>query len=288
MKSLKTTFINIRRTPYKSLATIIMLSLTFFVVYGFSLFLFGSQQVLQYFESRPKIIAFFDIRAETEEIDEVKTALEQSGYIDSLTIVSKQEAFSYYQEEQENPLLLELVTADILPASIEISATSPENLSLIDQELKQFDQIDEIVIQYEIIEQLSQWVNSIRMIGIVITGVLLTLSLVIIINTISFKVSGQKKKVSILRFIGADTGYIITPFIYEGFIYGILGSVVGWGLIYAALLYLTPWLTTLVGQIITFPIPWEALLIQLGFGTSLALFFSGFASIVAAKSLIKR
>ncbi len=288
MKSVKTTLINIRRTPYKSLATIIMLSVTFFVAYGFSLFLLGSHQVLQYFESRPKIIAFFDIKAETNEIDEVKNALEQSGFVDSSTIVSKQEAFNYYQEEQKNPLLLELVTADILPASIEISATNPENLNLIDQELRKFDQVDEIVIQYDIIEQLTQWVKSIRMIGIVITGVLLILSLVIIINTISFKVSGQKKKVTILRFIGADTSYIITPFIYEGFIYGILGSLVGWGLIYVALLYLTPWLSTLVGQIITFPISWETLLTQLGFGTCLALFFSGCASIVAANSLIKR
>lgn len=288
MKSLKNTFINVRRTPYKSLAAMIMLSLTFFVAYGFSLFVFGSQQVLQYFESRPKIVAFFKIRAENEEIEAVKTSLEESGYADSLTLVSKEEAFNYYQEEQENPLLLELVTADILPASIEISATNPEDLSLIDQELKKFDQIDEIVIQYDIIEQLSQWVRSIRLIGIVITGVLLILSLVIIINTISFKVSGQKKKVAILRFIGADIGYIIAPFIYEGFIYGFVGSLFGWGLVYAALLYLTPWLSTLVGQIITFPIPWEVLLIQFGLGTSLALIFSGLASVVAAKSLIKR
>lgn len=288
MKSLKTTFINIKRTPYKSLATIIMLSVTFFIAYGFSLFVLGSQQVLQYFESRPKIIAFFDIRAEEDEINEVKRAMEQSGYVDSIQIVSKQEAFGFYQEVQQNPLLLELVTAEILPASIELSSTNPEELTLIDQELRRFDQVDEIVIQYDIIEQLSTWVSSLRMIGMAITGALLLLSLVIIINTISFKVSGQKKKVAILRFIGADTGYIIAPFIYEGFLYGIIGSLIGWGLIYVALLYLSPWLSGVVEQIITFPIPTDVLLIQLGIGTSLALFFSGFAGLLAAKSLIKR
>lgn len=288
MKSLKTTLINLRRAPYKSLATIVMITITFFVAYGFSLFLVGSQQVLRFFETQPKIIAFFDIKTETEDIKKVETAITQLSYVDSVKIVSKEEAFSYYQEKQDNPLLLELVTADILPASIEISATNPESLSLIHQELKQFSQIDDIIIQQDVVEQLTQWVQSLRVMGLALTIIFFTLSLLIIMSTISFKISHQKKKVNILRFIGANSSFILKPYIIEGFLYGFLGSIFGWLLIYAGLLYITPWLKTLVGQIILFPIPWEFFLIQVALGTSLALFFGGFASVLAAKRLIEK
>jgi cell division transport system permease protein len=288
MKSLKTTLINLRRAPYKSLATIVMITITFFVAYGFSLFLVGSQQVLRFFETQPKIIAFFDIKTETEDIKKVEAAVSQLTYVDSVKIVSKEEAFRYYQEKQDNPLLLELVTADILPASIEISATSPENLSLIHQELKQFSQIDDIIIQQDVVEQLTQWVQSLRVMGLALTIIFFTLSLLIIMSTISFKISHQKKKINILRFIGANSSFILKPYIIEGFLYGFLGSIFGWILIYAGLLYITPWLKTLVGQIILFPIPWEFFLIQVALGTSLALFFGGFASVLAAKRLIEK
>ncbi len=288
MKSIRATFVNIRRTPYKSLATILMLSLTFFMVYGFSLFLLGSHQVVQFFETRPKVFAFFELKAEQDDIAEVVTALEQSDYIYDMTLVSSEEAFQYYQDIQQNPLLLELVTAEILPASIEVAATSPENLTLVSQQLKQFSQIEEIVAHQEVVEQLSDWVSFLRIVGLIIIGVLAVISLVIIINTISLKVSSHKKKVSILRFIGADSSYIIIPYIYEGFIYGLIGSIIGWGLVCSGLLYLTPMLKTFVGEIISFPLSWEFLLLQLAVGTSLALIFSGLGSLIAVKNLIKR
>ncbi len=288
MKAFKTTLINLRRTPYKSLMAMVMIALTFFVIYGFSIFLLGSQQVLQYFEAQPKIIAFFNIKAEDADINEVKESLEQLSYVDSIKVISKQDAFNYYQEKQDNPLLLELVSADILPASIEIAAANPESLNQIHQELKRFSQIDDISIQQDVLEQLTQWISSIRIIGLVLSGILITLSLLIITSTISFKISHQKKKIAILRYIGANYGFILTPYIYEGFLYGAIGSMAGWGLMYAVFLYISPWLSSVVGQIISFPIAIEFFLIQLALGTGLALLFSGLASILAAKNLIKK
>jgi cell division transport system permease protein len=288
MKSLKTALINIRRMPYKSMAAILMITITFFVAYSFSMLILGSQQVLEFFEARPKVMAFFDIKAENSEISEVENKLRSLNYVEEISIVSKQEALQYYQEKQDNPLLLELVTADILPASIEVSTSGPEYLQLVEQELGKFNQIDDIVLQKDVVEQLSQWTQAIRLVGIALISILLFLSITIIISIISFKVSHQRRSISILRIIGAGSGYIITPYIYEGFLYGLLGSIFGWGLMYAGFLYLSPWLQTIVGDIINFPLSWEFFALQLGLGTSLALFFGGFASVLAARKLIKK
>ena len=287
MQSLKSALINIRRMPYKSMAAILIISITFFVAYTVSLLMFGSQEILTFFEARPKVIAFFDIKTEDYEISEVKSDLEKLDFVEEITLISKEEALSYYQDNQDNPLLLELVTADILPASIEVAANSPEELALIEERLNSYSQIDDVILQKDVITQLTQWTNSLRTVGLGLTIIFLVLSLLTIISIISFKVSHQRKAISILRIIGAGSGYIVTPYIYEGFIYGLLGSSFGWGLMYAGFLYLTPWLTQVLGQIITFPLTWQFFAIQYGLGTCLALFFSGFASMLAARKLIK-
>ena len=287
MQSLKSALINIRRMPYKSMAAILIISITFFVAYTVSLLMLGSQEILQFFEARPKVIAFFDIKTEDYEVSQVKSDLEKLDFVEEITLISKEEALSYYQDNQDNPLLLELVTADILPASIEVAANSPEELTLIEERLNSYSQIDDVILQKDVITQLTQWTNSLRTIGLGLTIIFLVLSLLTIISIISFKVSHQRKAISILRIIGAGSGYIVTPYIYEGFIYGLLGSSFGWGLMYAGFLYLTPWLTQVLGQIITFPLTWQFFAIQYGLGTCLALFFSGFASMLAARKLIK-
>ncbi len=287
MQSLKSALINIRRMPYKSMAAILIISITFFVAYTVSLLMLGSQEILQFFEARPKVIAFFDIKTEDYEVSQVKSDLEKLDFVEEITLISKEEALSYYQDNQDNPLLLELVTADILPASIEVAANSPEELTLIEERLNSYSQIDDVILQKDVITQLTQWTNSLRTVGLGLTIIFLVLSLLTIISIISFKVSHQRKAISILRIIGAGSGYIVTPYIYEGFIYGLLGSSFGWGSMYAGFLYLTPWLTQVLGQIITFPLTWQFFAIQYGLGTCLALFFSGFASMLAARKLIK-
>jgi cell division transport system permease protein len=214
--------------------------------------------------------------------------MQQSGLVTEIKLISKEDALSYYQSRQDNPLLLELVTAELLPASIELSAKNPESLNLIEEQLQQYSQIDEIVLQQYEIDQLTSWTNLLRLVGAGLTLALATFSLLIIISVISFKIGNQSRLVGILHILGASSSYIVTPYIFEGFIYGLLGSAVGWSLMYGGLLYLTPWIQSMVGEIIPFPPSWEFFAIQFGVGSSLAMFFGGFSSIIAAKKLIKK
>jgi cell division transport system permease protein len=61
MSALTTALIGMRRSPYQSLAAILLVTLTFFVGYSFSLFSLGSELVLRYFETQPQVIGFFQL-----------------------------------------------------------------------------------------------------------------------------------------------------------------------------------------------------------------------------------
>ena len=110
---------NIRRTPYQALAASMIMFLTFLTLQLFLLIALGSQQILQYYESKPQVIAFFKDSTTQNDVDAIKRALEETGRIKELTSVSKDYALQIYRDfNSGDPILLELVTASMLPASL--------------------------------------------------------------------------------------------------------------------------------------------------------------------------
>src|ERR1700730_17496818 len=122
MKATKTTLQHIRRSPYQSLAAVFIMMLTFLSITVFSFIVFGSSAVINFFESKPQVTAFFKDTATQQNIDGLRNQLNTTGMIASTKYISKEQALQIYKAQNKNdPLLLDLVTADILPASLEIS-----------------------------------------------------------------------------------------------------------------------------------------------------------------------
>ena len=144
MKKLQDALVAIRRSPYQSVLALLVITVTFFVGYIFSLFLFGTDTILKFFETRPQVIAFFEIQTASEDVNKVAQAMRDKSYVSEVNIVSKEQALDFYkQDHKDNPLLLELVTADILPASIEVSGRDVDSLSRIQEDLKSVKGIEE-------------------------------------------------------------------------------------------------------------------------------------------------
>lgn len=289
MNSFNTAFLNLRRSPYQSLAAILLLSVTFFVGYVFSLFLLGSNEVLKYFESRPQVIAFFQVDTANETVFEVAEELQTRPYVTDLAVVTKEDALRIYQEEnRDDPLLLELVTSQILPASIEVGGASLDDLVRIRQELEAAPGIDEVVLQEDILEALSSWTNSMRLVGFASVGLLTTISLLIMVTIIGMKVVTKRPAITIMRIIGASRWFIRAPFVYEGIIYGMISSIIGWVGAYAALIYLTPWLESFLSAMALFPIQPAFFALQISLGTLTGIFLGALAGAIAVSRVMRK
>src|SRR5260370_872438 len=113
MAHFKTTWTHVRRSPYQALAAILIMMVTFLTISGFTFLIFGSNKVISYFESRPQVTAFFTDDAKDASIEAVKADLRATNKVNSMKFVSKQDALRIYKEQNKNdPLLLDLVTAD--------------------------------------------------------------------------------------------------------------------------------------------------------------------------------
>jgi cell division transport system permease protein len=289
MNSLSSALTAMRRSPYQTLSAILLVTITFFVGYAFSLFSLGSEYILRYFETRPQVIAFFELNASTSQINTLAEQMRQQPYVENVSIVSKEQALELYrQDNAEDPLLLELVSADILPASIEVRGRTVDDLPTIKAELDGVEGIDEVVYQQDLVESLAGWTTSIRWLGIGSLSLLGVTSFLIIMVIIGMKVATKRPAITIMRIIGATRWYIRSPFLAEGVLYGLIGSLLGWGAMYVGLLYLTPWLKEFLGPIQLLPVRPEIFALQLGIGTLIAIFLGGFAAAVAVGRMIKR
>lgn len=284
MNKLKTALTHIRRTPYQALAAVILSTITFFVVTTFTLLVLGTNETLQYLQSQPQVTAFFKDNTTNQQINSLRSKIEDSGLAKEITFISKQEALEIYKEQnKDNPLLLEMVTADILPASLEVSARNVEDLESIAEIMQQEQTVEEVIYQKDIINTLKKWTNGIRIAGITLSAIFLFASIMTITVIIGLKTASRKDEIDTLSLLGATNWYIKGPFVYEGVFYSTLGAFLGWGITSLALLYLTPNLQEFLSSIPLLPVPIETLLIILGAQLLMGILVGAIASLFATR-----
>ena len=179
------------------------------------------------------------------------------------------------------------MTADILPASLEISTIKIEDLSEINTKLKQSPLVSEVVFQKDVVSVLTSWTNALRTIGLGLIIVLSLVSIFIMVIIIGVKISQKKQDIEIMRLIGAGGWYIRWPFLFEGIFYGSLGALLGWLISAGALWYATPFLSSFLKGIPIFPLPLVFIFGLLGIEIVVAVVLGTLSSFLAVLRYLK-
>lgn len=234
---------SIRRTPYQSMSAFLILFFTLFltlILFVSLTFLYGT---LNYLETKPQVTVYFQNKTPENQIFKVRNELMGSGKVANIKYISKNEAFNIYKQlNKDNPLLLEMVSANILPPSLEIYAKKPIFLPEIAEYLKKQGDIDEVQYEKDIIDKLLTLTNTIRMSALIFFSYLILMSIVVLTTMILFKIALKESEITLLKLIGATNFYIRKPYILEGLFLGISASVLSFGIFSFIVLYFNPFL----------------------------------------------
>ncbi len=255
MQSLNFARRNIRRSPFQALAACMTMFMTFFALAIFLILAWGSQVILKYYESKPQVIVFFKDGTQENEISKLQNVLSKDERVVKIKYVSKDEALRIYHDQNKtDPTLLELVTANMLPSSIEISTNSPEDLKPIADALKIEPVISDILLPEDVVKNLTIFTSSARLVGMFVVGYLVLFSLLIILMIIGFKIRLKKDEIAIMRLVGAPNSFIRNPFLLEGIFYGVSGAISSWVMAYIFIWYITPFVQQYISEIKLLPI----------------------------------
>lgn len=235
---MKTIFESIKRTPYQSLASFLILFFTLFLtLFFFSLTSFFSG-MLDYVEAKPQVTVYFQPTVSESDIFKVRDELVQSGKTANIKYVSREDALNIYREmNKSNPLLLEMVSSDILPASLEVYAKQPEYLNQIADYLKDKPGIDEVEFQKNIVDKLMSVTDVLRKVSIFIFAFLILISFIVLMTTTAFKIALRKEEIELMQLLGASKGYIRKPYLVEGMFFGFVSGTVSF-IIYYGIFFL--------------------------------------------------
>lgn len=259
----KTALGYIKRSPFQALAALFVLTLTFFVGTMLAVLVYSSANLLRYFETRPQIIAFLKDEITPEQISALQNKLTSDTRIKDVRYVSKEEALEIYkQATSDNPLLSELVSPTIFPASLEFSVTDLTFAQDIIDEVKKEGIVDSVGFTASLggEKTLEDVVGRLRTIswylrigGGIFVGTLAGTSLLVLLVITGMRITTRRGEIEILDLIGATPGFIRSPIIIEALIYSSLGAFVGWILALLLWLYATPTLVSYFGDIPVLP-----------------------------------
>lgn len=279
---------NIRRTPFQAVAASMVMFLTFLALQVFIILAAGSQIALRYFESKPQVIIFFKEETTDQDVAAIENALRQETRVTQIKFISQEDALQIYRERNKNdPALLELVTANILPASLEISTRDPADLAPIADILRKEPVVSDVSLPQDVVEVLTSVTRIIRVVGGATVGFLMVFAALEVIMIIGFKIRLKRTEIEIMRLLGASPSFIRNPFILEGVFYGMTGAFAAWVFSYILLWYFTPFLQGYLGEVNLLPVSPLFMLSLLGGSLILACLIGGLGSFGAVRRYLK-
>ena len=299
---LKTAWDHIRRSPFQALAAVIVLSVTFFVVTILSVFVYSSNSILRYFETRPQVIAFLKDDAQIEDISKLQNKLTDDVRVKDVLYVSKEDALEIYKSAtSDNPLLSELVSPSIFPASLEFSLVELDFADEVISDVSEEEVVEQIGFTatvgfgqesiQSVVDRLRSVTFYLRVGGGGFALLLVGTSFLVLLIIISMRMSARREEVEILDLIGATGGFIRSPIILEALLYAFFGVIIGWVVALILVLYATPSAIKYFGDIPILPKGTSSLLVLFGIillGELLLGFLLAFVGSIFAVSRARR
>lgn len=242
-------FINFWRNGWVSLATVLVMLLTLFIIGSLVILNVLFTSSIARLEEKVDISVYFKTDASEEDIIALKNTIEKLNEVKQVEYISKDGALSRFKERHKdnsliNQSLLEL-DENPLGASFNIRAKNPGEYESINKFLES-GEFEEIIdkINYRqnqiVIERLSKVLESSKKIGFAVTIFMTLIAMLVSFNTIRLAIYTNKEEIGVMRLVGASNNYIRGPFIIEGALYGIFAAMIVVFILYPLTFWLSP------------------------------------------------
>ncbi len=167
---------------------------------------------------------FYEQDANAAQINTVRAQLENDPRVKSVTFVSSAEALE--RMTQRFPDLVEDLPSNPLPASHEIVPVRGEDVDAIANSLEPLPAgVDKVKYGKQTADRILRVARVIEIVFLAAVIVLLIASTLLIANTIRLSIFSRRREIEVMKLVGATNWFVRGPFMLEGLICGLAGSV---------------------------------------------------------------
>ena len=220
-RSIRDAFKSVVRNFSLSFASIMCTTITLILVAVAIVAAANVQNATKLIEDELTIVTYLKKDVTEEQIENIKTELKSYRYIDEVEFKSKDEwklEMSNYDDSFKT--VLDYLDENPLKDSFVLKVNDVKKLSETSEYVKAITGVDTVKYGEGMVEQvISVFVVVVVIALILVTGFLIS-------NTIKLTIFSRRSEIEIMRLVGASNITIKLPFLFEGLIIGLIGSVI--------------------------------------------------------------
>lgn len=207
----------------------------FLIIMGvFILLAVNINSVIGELESENVILAYIDENLSETDARALGPTIKRTPNVTDTTFITREQALYSFIGRYENTDRYKNVESSWLRHRYAVYVEDVALIAETQSALREIYGIKKVNANLTIARGLVTLRNVVSGASVVIVAVLLAISLFIMSNTIKLATFERREEIAIMRMVGATNSFIRWPFIYEGFILGVTGSMSAfaalWGL----------------------------------------------------------
>lgn len=233
-RHIKEGFIGVRRHFGMAFSSATAVTITLTMIGVFAVLVSNVAFLTQEIEQSISLVALidYDVTDKTQ-LNSMQKQIENMDGVLSVTYRTKDQEFDYYNEQYPDMVeFSELYREDNPFHDVYIvSLTEGSSMSTIKTNISKINGISSVEDGGTNTYRLINILQETRLAGAIFVLALVLLAIYLIYNTIKVTIATRKDEIIIMRNVGAKNGYIRAPFLVEGIIIGVIGSIIPIGLI---------------------------------------------------------
>lgn len=221
-------FISLRRNNWMSVASIGTVAVSLFIFGMFLMMVMNMNKLAENMESQVQINVYLLDKVDREQSRDIEKDLKEIEGVESVGFVTKDEAMERFKDRlgDQKTLLDALDETNPLPDSFEVTVTNPDLVKSAAEKMEKLDGVECAKYGQDVMEHLFEITRLLRIFGFTLMLVLAFATLFIISNTIRLTVFARRKEIAIMKYVGATDWFIRWPFVMEGMVLGLFGSII--------------------------------------------------------------
>ena len=273
---IKSGFTGIFSHGLMSFATVTITMACLIIMGSFGLLVVNINEMIADLESESEVVAFIDENLTEEEARAIEPLIEAVPNVAGAEFMSRAEAMENFQEDYD-PELFDSLDESAFRHRYIIHLTDISLTAQTKTDLEAVDGVADVNAHLDYAQGFITARNIVSIVSLALIVILIIVSFFIMTNTIKLATFTRREEIAIMRMVGASNGFIRCPFIVEGLVLGVLGSllafIIEWGL-YSLLLnkVMGGVASTLISLVPFSAVMWPLLIAFLGVGILVGIF----------------
>ncbi|MDO8945856.1 MAG: permease-like cell division protein FtsX [Desulfocapsaceae bacterium] len=228
---------NLRQTWTTQFMTCLTVSLSVLIFSFFYLIYLNMLNAGDKVSDDLRLVVYLEEEPGPEMQEQLRLKITQFDQVQEIKFISKAEAYSRFAKELgDNRDVLTDMPTDFLPASIEVtplrSLRSLSQIKLFSEYLATLPGSQKVQYGQKWVERFYYFTQLLSIV-VLLSGFLLILTATFMVaSTIRLTIFARQEELELLKLVGATNNYIRTPFLLEGILLGLMGSLLGLASLY--------------------------------------------------------